>query len=314
MSIPAGSLAFSGGGPPTHGPQVVRFVSASGADLGAGPVLSDHSGSCDGLVALDGGAGYGASGLDNDAPFYEFLVLGADFGIAAGDATIFGQSLASNYTSAFYTITRATDTTIQRYDTAAVRGTAWLLQVGIANAILCLAVSPDDAIAYYGEQDGDTVHRYSLAGSSGLSDLVTLGGGKLTPNSLLCLRNGNLLVGWSGTSVVLYDPSGGVLATHTLTGATGGPDGDRLALAADDADTSFWVWFYTADAGIRVQRRGTLSGTILDTFDKSLADYPWNGPFCRVTSGLEDRRLSVPVRSYTPYTTVLRSPTLRHTR
>jgi len=183
-----------------------------------------------------------------------------------------------------------------------------------------IGINDTGTLAYNGRIGGDTIWVYDLVAdpgpATGAFNIFTTETGSVTgENSIKVLPTGDVLVGWGigGTSsyVKRYSPAGATLATYTLPSGFG-----RIECVALSVDKlSFWANYHViASYGIAFAHVRISDGALLHSFTPADTGFEWDGPFC-VTNTRDcsepSARLSVPVLSYTPYTTVLRSPTLR---
>ncbi len=301
FTIPVGSLALSG-----FGDTPMVFLSPDGVDIGAPPSAptTDPSGTGGLSVFSTGGYWDGLNIFDAD---WVILSTNAVVGRGTGeDAIGHVYGTIKNVVSGSWSVVRFTAANV-------VTG-SWVISVHVAGTHPdefrdAVAVTDDGTLAYFARIGGDKVWAYDLAGSVDLGVFTTETGAVTGENGLKVLPSGDLLVGWGvgGVSsyVKRYDPSGTLQATYTFPSGYG-----RVPCVALPADKlSFWAnYAVIASYGIAFAHVQISDGALLHAFVPADTGFEWDGPFC-VTRDLTAPRLSVPVLSYTPTSTVLTSPT-----
>jgi hypothetical protein len=277
---PDAILAFSG-----FGDSPMKFTTSSGIDAGtpaSNPQLG--TGGCAGIVALDDGT-VCVNGASYPGPNFECtLALDSTFATILGFETPQANSIACNYTDAFYGYHSGgiIADRIHKFDNTGTKVGDWITGLTSGNPY-ALGVAPDESFAYFALWNADTVTKYDLGGLTG-STFVTETGYKIRPNSILVLRNGEVVIAWdavtgngffrhydaSGATLHTYSPSGTNVAPHTVT-----PGLD---------DTSFWGAYYDSDlstySGVTICEIEVSTGTVLHTFDPDDGTFEFDGPFC----------------------------------
>lgn len=257
--VPAGSLAFPFNGPSTVEP-IVYLSSVDGSLIAVqDPVAGEDS------DALDNGAF--ATGFDKNYSYCPVTEIAAWSGLQPNTGT---KAPRGNYTDRWYVAglypggfpaPPRTNFLLMGVNMAGAQTGLWLpplISGAPNNVIAAVAVGAANDIAYYqitsheGASPGAserTIYRWDLVNNIALATLTTeaVRNAPHTGYSLLVLRDGTILAGWSGkdtTSTVVkhYAPDGTVLQTYTLVAT---PSHDAIFLQADlTGSDAFWVGFY----------------------------------------------------------------------
>jgi hypothetical protein len=277
--IPKGSLLFSG-----FGDSVMQFRSPSGAKLvspSSMPVAGAGNG---GIATLDDGH-ICATGCIN--PFQAATGLGyctftSQLASPQGDA--FGISLescATNYLNKFYGTSNPAVGHQKLYvlNASGAKTAEYDMGVTFFPSAMIVGVAPDESAAYYAQKNGSTVYKRDLGGST-TSSFATNGSLQVRGNnSILVLRNGDVVVAWSlgGSSsgqICRYSSAGGLQQTYAAATTT--------VLTAGVDDTTFWANSYDApstSSGVRIYEFRTADAAIVNQFDPVDGSFEFDGPF-----------------------------------
>jgi hypothetical protein len=288
LTIPIGSLAFSG-----YDNELMRFKSPAGVDAGtptSNPILLgfpllrtlDDGKFC----IIDGDSG----SPDNFSTFTQDNQLSS---ILGGNATLL-QSIASNYTSAFYglKVEAGGVTTHKVWILNNVGAKTGEIDLGYAGTPWpgILGVKSDESIVYFvkttlGVPTPDTINKRT----GGVTSVFTTEVG-YTCRGILVLRNNEVLVGWDKNAagegyVKHYSEAGALLHTYALPGTNTRP----LFLVPGIDDTSFYVSYTNSALGtftrVTVSNIEVATSTVLNTFNPDDGDdfgYDWSFEVVRV--------------------------------
>ncbi len=309
FTIPVGSLALS-----NFGDRPMTFLSPAGVDIGH-PVSAPTTD-----PAGTGGMAVFASG--GDAAYWDVLnIFDQQWTIlssnpvgsrgAAEDAlgNVYGTGAGGTGTADVFRLDRTNTVTGH-----------WLVPTAVSGADQfrdTIAVNDAGTIAYLSRIGADTVWAYDLAGGADLGIFTTEAGAVMGENSIKVLPSGDILVGWGvagvSSAVKRYSAAGATLATYPFPSGFG-----RVpCVALPREKTSFFAnYAVVAGYGMAFVHIQISDGAILHQFvppySSPFDGFEPDGPFC-VTSvpstPAGTARLSVPVLSYTPTSTVLTSPT-----
>ena len=306
MSIPVGSLAFTG-----YGDVTMEFKAPDGTALATppGPPNIVGGGATPRIVALNNGK-LAISGCSGPSPtFYTGYTLNDQYVTQLGTLSAFDYNaydIASGFANNHFYIWDKyvrdvqefddTCTLITTHDTGETTGTIWHL-----------AVVSDESAAYWinsgaGSRD---IFKSDLAGN--VTTFLSATGTYFTQaGALLALPNGDLLFGPNGGFVYRYNSSASFQAAYTLAGGFSAGDGPICLTPGLDPTTSFWVSYYRNDIGatpndITVAEIQISDGTVLNTFNPTSGGFLYDGPFCvvRANIGPSNTDVDVDAGSYT---------------
>ncbi len=280
MAVPAGSLAFPFNTP--AGSPIVYLDPTTGALVDAtDPVQGELS------DILDSGIFTTAYDL-----VYSYCPVGVLGDWSPPVVRTGFKAPRGNYDDRFYVgggYGSPTNSVIQAVSTAGTLLDTWELGVvagagGFAiQGAYSLAADSDNTVCYYALQPtGATTAQKKLVLAWDLVNDVTLGTfvsdadryvSAQSGYGLLTMRNGELLVGWTGhsafsTEVRHYSAAGALLHTYTLI--AGASNGLPVLTSALD-DLSFWVGFYASGVYYRLQQIQISDGTVLNEVNISSA-------------------------------------------
>lgn len=293
VATPEGTLAFSG-----YGDSVMQFALPDGTLLGPPPSnpwigTSGGSGGCKGIVALDDGT-ICVTGAESPAPDFECtFAWDPTFTTILGFDAALVTSIACNYADHFYGVwinsIGANPSKIYKFDNTGTKVSDWTIDAFGNTTVRHLGMAPDESFAYYGRANTDTVTKRDLGGASS-STFTTETGYKLNANltnSILVLRDGQILIAWQSASgggtgyVKRYNAAGTLQATYTLPGTAPSP---RVLTPGLD-DTSFWISFACTESAaaysnVKVAELQVSDGTVLNSFIPEDGTFEFDGPFC----------------------------------
>lgn len=290
--IPVGSIAFSG-----FGDAAMKFHTPDGIDLGA-PAYAPRVGispghGCGGIASLDSfivgvtDAGYPFP-LDYNAAALDSQLHPAPLGGQVAPVGGGFRSIASNYADHFYGIQTpdATNAIVAKFDGTGAQVGSWSLGAVLFPSLTVLGLAPDESVAYFAIVTASAVSRRDLVAGT-TTTFATEAGYRLRGNSILVLRNGDVLIGWdkiaAGAGYVKhYSAAGALLYTYALAGAG---NTAPLVLTPGLTDQTFVVQYSTTSAatssGVRVATIETGSGTVVDFFDPDDGlGFQYDGPCC----------------------------------
>jgi hypothetical protein len=307
--IPRGSLLFSG-----FGNAALRVVSAAGSLLA--PTVPEAGQGGTGLIALPSGViGFSTTRdpWQSNNSFINGGALTASLALLGGEGALPQiDSIAGNYVDKFYSLMPVAAATPGNYVLANIsvpRGGNYKLlrfdangyvdayyDMGFNNfaADYAIAVAPDQSKAYTRQSLGvETVFAHDLAGARS-TFLTAPGRGAL--NTLLCLSDGTLLVGWgdaaSGTAgVTRYSAAAATIQTYT-------PAGIKRPVCLTpglNVDQTFWVSWSTSAATLEAREVRIADGQVVNSVSLPLdGSFSYDGPFCVTRANIGSPSTFVP--------------------
>lgn len=260
-----------------------RFLSPLGVNLGQPTTAPVACGAgVDGIVALSPSGKIGVIG--GNAPNFATTGVGlfnADLspGPEAVAMPFPGRSVARDAGDHFYGIDA--NGGAYQYDATAAQTAAYGIPppVGFYSA---LAVNPAGTIGYYTILGGPDVFAWNLAGDVSLGTFKTKAGYKVFHNALLCLSNGDLVIGWekAGNPGILerYNSAGVLQMTYTMPGTRPTP----IVLTPGLTTASFWCIYYDASlstfSGVQYTEYSASADTILNQFPPEDGTFEFDSP------------------------------------
>lgn len=293
MVIAAGTLAFSG-----FGDAPIQFVAPDGTVLAQPsylPNVGATGGGCNGIVALANGR-IGVTGGDTGggSPFTTFVYGPTLATLIGGDNGGLTSSIAWNGAGRFYgyELVVAGNHFIHVFNGSGADIGSFDMGFSVFPNFGSLAVAYDESFGYFIERSfSDTVRQCDMAG--GFVNLIT----KATystqgTNALMCLPNGNLLVGWRKVGaagvVELYDNAGVSQGTY-LSLATG--DTPMFFTPGLDPSKTFWLSYYSSAStfsSVTVVEVDIATGDVLNQFDPEVGTFDFDSPFCVLRAGISE--------------------------
>lgn len=168
----------------------------------------------------------------------EFRIYSPSYGLIASRVTgVPSTEVASDQANTFYynDAPDGSPASIKSINAQGVDGPSWALPSDSID-LWGIAVSRDGRTLYYAQAGSNKpVHRYDLAGSSALSDLVAGVVGEDIKEIVVLADDTVLVAADVGDKVRRYSTAGALLNTYSFS------DLNRITLATDDPAT-FWAW------------------------------------------------------------------------
>ncbi len=292
--IPVNSLFFAPYDPDDYG----SFVSTSGVFLGvpANDPLFDTDGAgtvTNGMIQLDNGR-ICVTNLGN----FQVGVFNADGTLRSVDPSTDPCSIAGGYANTYFYGVRwyTNPIALVKYssdDSSTV--TTWSLGEVNTGFFWALGVADDESVAYFGRTDANSSVLRRDLGALSTTTFATVASNNVTgQNSIVVLRNGEVLIAWTNATIVHYSAAGAVLHTYTRSGV--------FAITPGLTDASFWVHYDTGTS--HAQEILISDGTLLHDFALPTGDPPaahaggpstnWGLTFCTVRAPIGTEFTVVP--------------------
>lgn len=242
----------------------------------------------------------------------------------------FFQAIAADGIDTFYIVpvgSAASPPEVRAVSSAGVvSGTVWTLS-GVGTT--AMAISPGGATLYWSQFGTAAVKRHDMGSDSAVSDLAADVAGSAVAE-LMALADGSVVVYYEKASTRTddflrqYSAAGATLRDYAVGTAYTGFTFNHMARDPDGA-ASFWTWFsiFTPLPQAMFVQYATVDGSVLQSLTVDIFEHgsgptgttqqfgpSQSCPFFFLHQPIP-LRLSVPVLSYTPYTTPLRTPTKR---